>query len=162
MINYPRKKSLSRIINCSAPGPIHESLKEKLRKEAANRGYTQNPEFKLPECIPDVFMVLNQHPNCIFVGDAKDSTNETIHNQQTLERITKYIDKIDEAISAGDFDYVRFAIVTNDENAIDEWSEKLKELFEERNFIPVKKEQSSFIKQKIDNNSWMTSCRYKK
>ena len=107
-------------------------------------------------------MALNQHPNCIFVGDAKDSDNETLHNQQTLERITKYIDKIDEAICAGDFDYVRFAIATNDENAIDEWSEKLKELFEERNFIPVKKEQSSFIKQKMDNNSWMTSCRYKK
>lgn len=162
MENYCRKNIFTHIINCGAPGPTHESLKEKLQKKAETLGYTKEPITKLEECIPDVFLVLQKNSRCVFIGDAKDSDNETIHNKKTLERIIKYIDKIDEAICFGDFDYVRFAIATNDEKAIDEWSEKLKELFEERNFKPYTQEHSSFQKKKLDNKSWMTSCRYKK
>ena len=122
------------IINCSAPGPVHESLRKTLIQYANKKNFTLDPSFELPDCQPDVFFESSQD-NAVFVGDAKDSRNETVGNNQTLERIKKYIAAVKDCLIAKQCKYVRFAIATNDKKAVDEWAKTLQALFEESGFV---------------------------
>ena len=143
------------IINCSAPGPVHESLRKTLIQYANKKNFTLDPSFELPDCQPDVFFESSQD-NAVFVGDAKDSRNETVGNNQTLERIKKYIAAMKDCLIAKQCKYVRFAIATNDEKAVDEWTESLEKLFEESGFMDSNSSVVSFAK-KYDNEAWITS-----
>ena len=146
---------INHIIKCSAPGKTHEKLKTRLAIFAQKHGYDHSPIFDLPGCTPDVFLASNQIDS-VFVGDAKDSSNETVGNNQTLERIKKYIAAVKDCLIAKQCKYVRFAIATNDEKAVDEWTETLEKLFEESGFMDSNSSVVSFAK-KYDNEAWITS-----
>ena len=129
-IFYP----LSRILNCSAPGPVHESLRETLTQYADKMDYNLEPSFELPGCRPDVFFESTQEKS-VFVGDAKDSSNETAGNDQTLERIKKYISAVKNCLKKKQCQYVQFAIATDDKESIDEWKKTLQALFKKSGFV---------------------------
>lgn len=144
-----------RIINCSAPGPIHESVRETLTAYAKHNGYSEAPIFDLPDCKPDVFLASSDYDS-IFVGDAKDSKNETAGNTQTLERIKKYISTVKKSLKKKEYEYIQFAIGTDDEDAIDEWTETLQDLFEEYGFVNKDSQTVSFDVKHF-RGAWITT-----
>jgi hypothetical protein len=96
----------------AGPGPEHERLKGELAAWANVRGYAKvYSEFRSGNK-PDV---LRGTPNdkYLFVGDAKDATNETAENTDTVARISGYFR--DFAILLGDPGYRGglLAIATN-------------------------------------------------
>ena len=147
--------NLYRIINCAAPGPIHESLKEILTSYANQDGYILDPIFELPGCIPDVFFE-SQEIDSIFVGDAKDSDHETAETSQTLDRITKYIATVKKSLAEKQYTYVKFAIATDNKDAIEEWSKTLENLFEEYGFVNKDSQTVSFDVKQF-RGAWITT-----
>lgn len=114
-------KIIARILReAGGPGAEHERLRGELAAWANARGYTKlYSEFESGSK-PDV---LRGTPDdkYLFVGDAKDSANETAENTETMARIAGYIREF--ARHLGDTGYRGglLAIATNSAAAAAAW-----------------------------------------
>lgn len=84
------RKLLEEIMEEGRVGPEHERLKRDLTAWAREQNFTQAYK-KLPnESEPDVILTSAAEPWFLFVGDAKDSENETVDTTETVSRIQGY------------------------------------------------------------------------
>ena len=114
---------LQDLLNESNEGNEHARLRKVLDKEAKLRGYFIKYD-KFPSALnPDV--LLDDSNGNLFMGDAKDSENETVDNDATTKRIAKYIKEYSRIYKRGEISGGCIAIATNDEFAAYEWRDWL-------------------------------------
>ncbi|HRQ70517.1 MAG TPA: hypothetical protein PLW78_09490 [bacterium] len=118
-------KYVKRILNeTNIPGEEHERLKEVLGNWAKGLGFSIG-YASLPSGLrPDVLKSTSDK-KYIFVGDAKDANNETVHNQDTLSRISNYILEYATLLTPNRHAGGIFAIATNSAEAAVEWGKYL-------------------------------------
>lgn len=118
-------------LNESNEGSEHVRLRKALEGRARSIGYkTESVRFP-SDCIPDV--LLEDSGGNLFMGDAKDSENETVDNNATTTRITKYINEFSKKLNRGEISGGIIAIATNDEYAALEWKDWLNKACEDCN-----------------------------
>lgn len=114
-----REERVRRLL-AEAAGDEHERLKAALSTWAISKGFST--EFgRLASGIPDVLRGTNATPSYLFVGDAKDSTNETADVFATWERIRGYMRDFGTLIANGSIKGGFFAIATNTRKAAERW-----------------------------------------
>ncbi|MCK5346078.1 MAG: hypothetical protein KAR20_21855, partial [Candidatus Heimdallarchaeota archaeon] len=93
----------------------------------------------------------------LFVGDAKDSSNETVDNSKTITRIQSYIDEFAEYFSpTKGYTSGFFAIATNDSYEASRWITKLNKLAKNANMNDSNGNGPDFTKIKLLNkNTWI-------
>ncbi len=100
-------------------GEEHKRLRKELKIWANKMGYNNDgPSFK--EIYPDSVFV-NQDKQKLFVGDAKDASNENPDNKETGDRIRKYLSKFLSFLQNGKYKEGIFAILTNDQKVAEKW-----------------------------------------
>jgi hypothetical protein len=114
------KKLVREILEESLPSPEHERLKEDLTAWANAYGYTK-PYPKLPNgSEPDVLRTgENDFHSYLFVGDAKNSENETVDNSETVSRIQTYFHQFGRLLSK--YEGGCLAIATNSVEEARRW-----------------------------------------
>jgi hypothetical protein len=112
-------------------GQEHKRIKTKLTQYANSIGYTKKVTFK-NGMEPDV-LFLNVDDDNLFMGDAKDSANETVSNKDTTSRIAEYVKEFSAKLNARKICGGIIAIATNDKDAALDWKEWLNETCEECN-----------------------------
>lgn len=114
-------KLIERILReAGVPGTTHERLKSELASWASSRGYTKVFSSFQSGATPDV---LRSTPDRIylFVGDAKDSSNETPDNTETLQRIWSYIQEFAALLADPRYKGGLIAIATDNRQATSAW-----------------------------------------
>ena len=103
----------------------HKRLQEDLKNWAIECGYP-NSRQELPDgSKPDVLRYDSKNKMC-FIGDAKDATNETPSNTETVKRIKNYIQQFAVLLDEQKIHDGNIAIATNDEQAAKDWVIALK------------------------------------
>jgi hypothetical protein len=97
----------------------HERIKNELTQYANSIGYTKKVKFN-NGMEPDV-LYLNVDGDSLFMGEAKDSANETPSNSKTAERIYGYIKTFRDCLTAGLIKRGFIAISTNDIAVANDW-----------------------------------------
>jgi hypothetical protein len=104
------EKKITSLMQMLLEGQEHERIKTELTQYANSIGYTKKVTFK-NGMEPDV-LYLNVAGDNLFMGDAKDSANETPSNSKTAERIYGYIETFGECLTAGQIKGGFIAILT--------------------------------------------------
>ncbi len=104
-----------------AAGNEHERLKAVLVSWAGSKGYAVK-YARLTSGIPDVVAGTNEIPTYLFVGDAKDSANETADVFATWERIRGYVRDFGALIGQKRIRGGILAIATNSRKAANRWA----------------------------------------
>lgn len=111
------KKLVRKFLLREAAGQEHKRLESILDAWAVQLGYekryTQLPNGQRPD-------VLRDFNESVFIGDAKDATNETPKTTQTLRRIDSYMQQFGYLLVRG-YHGGHFAIATNDGEVAQEW-----------------------------------------
>jgi hypothetical protein len=106
-------------LKVAAAGVKHERLRAELDRWAREQGYTAKKPGGLDGKLPDV---LRRHGKGLwFVGDAKDSDNETTSRADSLERIAGYFQSFARRIIGGQLRGGLFAICTDTSAAANGW-----------------------------------------
>jgi hypothetical protein len=105
--------------------------------------------------IPDLLCV-NLSRKILFVGDAKDATNETVHNSDTIERINKYFLNAQNCVSpSSQLSKLSFALITNNLKAANEWRTFLKKIAEHYGFCNRPDGSVEFQCIQINPKTWI-------
>lgn len=110
-------------IKTAKPGMEHERLKADLNRWAHSQGFVRDVSLE-SGLQPDVMRVTPDE-TLVFIGDAKDHTNETVDNHATLERIFSYIVEF-AALLRGGIEGGMIAIATNNADEAGRWSSHLR------------------------------------
>lgn len=114
-------KYVRRVLNeTNIPGDEHERLEKALDDWAKVLGFSVGYDSLPSGLRPDVLKSTWDKKH-IFVGDAKDAKNETVHNQDTLSRISNYILEYAALLTPNRYAGGIFAIATNSAEAAAEW-----------------------------------------
>lgn len=141
--------SFDEFLNEDNSGQEHERIKKILNAWAVLKGYSQ--KCKITNLQPDVLRIqVNDEKRYLFIGDAKDSKNETSTTKETTERISNYFQRFYSYLQKKSIENGILALATNSE-------------LEANNWIPVLNKIASgvgltdpaFEKQKLDNNTWV-------
>lgn len=96
----------------------HDRLVRELGNHAVSTGF--NILGSPPKGMdPDILLLSNN--GCQFIGDAKDSANESPKNKETVARIRKYITDMSEDMISGEIPGGVIAICTNSLDAAYDW-----------------------------------------
>lgn len=113
------------LVKEGAPGREHEGIRGSLLRWAIHKGF----EVEITDALasggqPDVFRS-DKGGGLIFLGDAKDSENETTQRFATFERIRGYWEEFTALITAGPYRGGIFAIATNSKGEAELWAGRL-------------------------------------
>jgi hypothetical protein len=103
-----------------APGATHELLQEELTKWAQANGYSKVYQQFQNGARPDVLRA-TADDLYLFVGDAKDSSNETPDNAETLQRIWTYVQEFGNLLGDPRYKGGTIAIITDSAQAASQW-----------------------------------------
>ncbi|MDX9976369.1 MAG: hypothetical protein RBU21_25565 [FCB group bacterium] len=103
-----------------APGTTHERLRSELAAWAEKQGYLRVYQHFANGAIPDVLRS-TQDDSHLFVGDAKDASNETPDNAETLQRIWTYVKEFAGLLGDPRYKGGTIAIATNSAQAASQW-----------------------------------------
>lgn len=143
---------LERVLG-EAVGDEHERLKTALITWAGGRGYGTKFQ-RLTSGIPDVLLGTDERPTFLFVGDAKDSANETADVFATWERIRGYVRDFAALIGKKQINGGVIAISTNTLKAAQRWVpflnsmaelERLSEGGKPPNFVVTEIDAKTFV-----------------
>ncbi|MEK8019164.1 MAG: hypothetical protein VSS75_020020 [Candidatus Parabeggiatoa sp.] len=142
----------------------HKRLQEDLKNWAIKRGYPSPDE--LPDgSKPDV--IRSDENESLFIGDAKDATNETPSNTKTVKRIKNYIQQFALLLDKKKRRAGIIAIATNNEQAAKNWVTTLNTLCIEAGITdPRTNSEPNFDITKLQKKNtwiiwWYTLHRYK-
>jgi hypothetical protein len=111
------------------PGPEHQRLEAILRQIAHDSDCIELFDFPaavgrdlVPPPGPEIAM---RSADTVFLGDAKDAENETVHRDETRLRIFRYMRGLAEMFRSGKARSAAFMIATNSAEAADDWTTQL-------------------------------------
>lgn len=134
-------------LNESNEGDEHLRMRRILKKYAESLGYGLQYDGFPKGSFPDV--LLANWNNELFMGDAKDSNNETVNKEATTDEISKYLEQYSFLMENSDIKGGAIAIITNNEFAASEWEEWLEDKCAEydisASFEVIKLPNSTFI-----------------
>jgi len=102
---------------------LHKSLQSKLEKWAVSKGYSEElPPYNnmWPKNLKPDVLKLTPNQEGLFVGDAKNSANETAKKGSTVARIINYIGQFS-LLGAKEIAGGTIAIATDDEDSAKAW-----------------------------------------
>ncbi len=111
------KKRLS-MLSMLLEATEHKRLESALKAFATEHEFVREVTFK-NGMNPDVLLMKGS--NLLFLGDAKDSQNESPSNQETADRIYGYIKTFTDCIRSNEIDGGCIAIATNDLSSAKDW-----------------------------------------
>lgn len=158
MPNDELVKIFARILReAGAPGAEHERLKAELTQWAIGLGYaTVYTRFESGS-EPDVLRG-NKEFHHLFVGDAKDASNETVDNADTLKRLHGYFVEYASLLGPEAFAGGHLAIATNDGAEASRWCPVLNTLARTANLTGASGARPDF--QSVETNpgrTWIVS-----
>ena len=118
------KQKLLKALMEGKPGTEHERLLKELKKWAKSKNYILEFRSFNNGSKPDVLMGFSDELY-LFVGDAKDSNNETTSNSETLLRIQNYFCEFAKLLGPGHYKGGILAIATNSLESAKEWEPAL-------------------------------------
>lgn len=120
-----RLHRLAAILREATPGPEHNRLQDELGEWAHRAGYVRDLHTSLPKGgRPDVFRYIEEQ-RFLFIGDAKDSSNETSFSYKTYMRISGYLEDFADFVAEGDIAGGRFTIATDNWEDAKAWANRL-------------------------------------
>lgn len=125
---------------------IHIRLELELKKFAQGKGYVHEENFML-ESNPDITLFSSNYEN-FFMGDAKNSKNESPSVKTTVERIEKYIKEFSDLLKEKIIKGGIIAIATDNLEISKEWVVKLNELCTSYNIADTQQNPPNFKVQK--------------
>ena len=107
-------------IEAGKPGPEHDRLRRELESWAISKGFSKE-EPNLPSGkIPDVVRY-TLNGESLFIGDAKDSENETSDDEKTHSQIKSYFGEFASLVSEDKIEGGIIAIATNSKETASDW-----------------------------------------
>lgn len=120
MANNDLKRLIEALLEEGGPSPEHERLKADLTDWALFKGYSKAYKKFQNGSEPDVLRE-NPQGKYLFVGDAKNSENETADNSETLSRIQTYFKQFVLLLGPERYKGGILAVATNNENEANKW-----------------------------------------
>jgi hypothetical protein len=155
MEKHQLARLVQEILNEARPGQEHERLKRELTTWAGARGYMKvYPQFQ-DGCTPDVLRT-NVSRRFLFVGDAKDATNETADNANTLERISGYFKNFHDLLGPELYSGGELAIATNDAQEATRWVGALNVLARQARIVAGDDSKPNFAVEPLpEHSTWI-------
>jgi hypothetical protein len=155
MMDKQRLHPIMELLKEAAAGAKHNRLQGELDRWAQAQGFSQGLNGNLPNGgRPDVLRSDNE-ASYLFIGDAKDSENETPNDFATYVRIAGYMDTFADSIKNGSIKGGRFAIATDDEAMAKRWVTCLNWLAFERDLADTAGIGPAFAVERIDDRTWI-------
>jgi hypothetical protein len=150
-----RLHRLATILKEAAAGPEHNRIQSELDQWANTLGFTKTLNVSLPNGgRPDVFRC-TENNQYLFIGDEKNSENETPDNFATHVRISGYMDQFTAFITDGSIKGGHFAIATDNEDVAKRWVTRLDWMAFDRDLSDGAGNGAAFKLTRISDGTWV-------